>query len=762
MSEGTAPPIFNLESAREILDSLGDAVIYIDCGWRIAYMNAEGERQVGATLEACSGSTLTEAWPAIRNTHFARVCRKSLEEGVFGEAEVECKANQQWFEARCYPREDGLLIQLRECTARKLAQDELRKSHVRLNSMLESIPAGAVLIQGETLTINSNAQAMLGYSKDELRTLNEWFLRTRGDDPEAAIRAREQYEAHKQRGFQQNVIRELITKQGETRIVDTAAFVDEVGEVWLFHDVTERLASEEKFRVLFEQTMEAHVLLNERGIIDANQAAMDMLGCRHRSEILGRMPSDFSPGYQPDGSPSSERRLEINEVVRQKGHGRFEWTHQALDGRLLPCEVTITQVSIAGKPAQLVAWRDLTSQKENESRLRRSADELRRMAMELRLANEKLIEARDAALESAMAKSRFLAMVSHEIRTPLNGVMGMTNLLLRTDLNSEQAEYVRTIQTSGQTLLRVIGDVLDLSKAEAGKLTIVPAPIDLARVISEVVSLFQGQAFEKKLRLELEGIEEPLPVLADAVRFKQILGNLVMNALKFTPTGGVLVRVEKMSVGPDVSVEVSVEDTGIGIANDRLESIFDSFTQEDTSTHRMFGGTGLGLTITRRLVDLMGGTINVDSLVGKGSTFTFKLRFERSEITPIRPTIDRDAVNLRGLKVLVVEDNPVNVLVARRMLEMLHCEVTVAISGESAITAASSKDFDVILMDLHLPDIDGFAVTEAILRDKPTSRIIALTANAMEEDRAACLAAGMVGFLSKPFSPMQLVEVLSG
>ena len=746
--------------SRVLIDTISDDLILVDAEWRITFLNATAEEHLGRTLEDLSGTILWDAWPGVCDTEFELKWRYALNDQTFVHFEAECQVFHLWWDVRCYPMGGGLAIHMVECTARKMAERELRESERRFHSILESIPAGAVLIRDGRVNMNSATQRMLGYSSSEIKTLDDWFLKTRGGDVRAATQARREYEHLMQTGQRKRVTRQFLAKDGSHRIVDVASFSDQLGDIWLLHDLTDRLASEEKFRVLFEQSSEALVLVVDGGIADANQAALEMLGCSAISELVGRQPSEFSPQYQPDGRLSTEKATEVNSTAKRRGHFRFEWVHQSSDGRVLPCEISVTELTIGGKSAQLVAWRDLTIQKESESKLRRSADELRRMTEELQVANECLIEARDAALESARAKSRFLATVSHEIRTPLNGVLGMTSLLLRTALNDEQREYVETIQASGQTLLRVIGDVLDLSKVEAGKLKIEPTDVDLIQVIGEVVSLFQGPAKERGLHLHADTPEGPMHVLADGVRLKQVLGNLIMNAIKFTPKGEVSVELKAKSIDDSFSVWISVRDTGIGIAPDRLDTIFESFTQASNSIQRLFGGTGLGLTITKRLVELMGGRVRVESSVGIGSSFTVSLVLPKATSAPAGAQAAKESPCVKGLRVLLVEDNAVNIMVARRNLDLLGCRVTVATSGEEAIEVARVQDFDVVLMDIQMPGTDGLSATRQIHEFKPELPVVAQTANAFEEDRQACKEAGMVAFVPKPFQPSELIEAL--
>jgi PAS domain S-box-containing protein len=530
-----------------------------------------------------------------------------------------------------------------------------------------------------------------------------------------------------------------------------------VGTFGISRDITlQRLAeealrtSELRYRTLYDASHDAIMILDpERGFQAGNPAAIQLFGCRDEREFTRLTPADVSPEFQPDGALSSVKSDQMIEIAMREGSHYFEWRHRRVDGTEFPATVLLARLELEGRRMLQATVRDITEEKR---------------------AAEALHAAKDAAEAASRAKSTFLANMSHEIRTPLNAVIGMTELVLKTPLSAQQREYLSTVKDSGEALLSVINDILDFSKIEAGKLVLNHVPFDLRESLGDTMKSLAIRAHQRNLELAFHShVHVPRRVVGDYARLRQIVLNLVGNAIKFTEQGEVVLEVNRESLeGPEVVLHLVVSDTGIGIPANKQVDIFGMFEQGDSALTRRYGGTGLGLAIASRLAKLMGGTLWVESQVGTGSRFHFTVKLELAD--PAEPD-DLVLVPscLHGLRVLVVDDTATNRRILGEILRHWYMEPTLAESASQAmellhVAHRAGTPYQLILTDAHMPDIDGFMLTQS-LRQDPTlaaTKVIMLTSGDRPEDTSHCGSLGIAAYLLKPAKQSELLEAIEG
>jgi PAS domain S-box-containing protein len=509
-------------------------------------------------------------------------------------------------------------------------------------------------------------------------------------------------------------------------------------------------SSEERYTLLFGQSPQS-MLVYDRHTLEILAVSDTMIASYgySRDEFYAMTIKDLQPAEQVQmlleylDARDLDGNAEIGSV-RSPHAAR----HQLKDGTIIDVEITSNAVDFDGRECRIAVAHDVTERNKAAS---------------------ELLIARDDAVEASNMKSAFLANVSHEIRTPMNGVLGMNDLLLQTDLTAEQSEFARQVSRSGEQMLVLINDILDISKLEAGHVDLDIADFDLHETVEATCAVPAVTAARTGLELSVRIADDvPRRMRGDARRLHQVLLNMVSNAVKFTANGAVIVSVTASARGDRESlIRVEVADSGIGISAASLQRMFEPFTQADVSTTRKYGGTGLGLAIARELVELMGGTVGAESELGRGSTFWFELVLAAS--------VDADGSQDRGTGaagppvwltsplVLIADDSPINQIVAARALERCGCRAEVVASGGEALAALQARRYDAVLMDCQMPGLDGYEATVELRRREGGTRrtpVIAMTAHAMDGDRQRCLDAGMDDYVTKPMRHDDLTGAL--
>ncbi|MFT5169439.1 MAG: PAS domain S-box-containing protein [Candidatus Omnitrophota bacterium] len=648
-------------------------------------------------------------------------------------------------------------VTVRDITDQKGRVKELNESRDLFQSIFDNTAAAIMLTDANDKIIawNSFTERLLGVKRD--------FLFNKPIDQLYPADAWEKmgWPKIRKRGIKLNIETQIYRRDKSLLDVNLSVSIltddngSETGAIAIIQDISrqkqaeDRLKdSENKMRAILDNSPVAITMTDDQeNIVSWNKFTEQLLGYDRKDLYMQSVKKLYSE--------KEWARIRKMDIRKLGGQHHVETCVLTKMGDEIPVSLSINIINDdEGKVVGSVGiLQDITNQKETQ---------------------EMLVQAKMVAEQASESKSMFLANMSHEVRTPMNGIMGMLDLTLETELTHEQKENLNVAKDSAVSLLGLLNDILDLSKVEAGKIKLEEIEFHLPNVAASVIKSMDVVGKDKGLELEvILGDQVPNLVIGDPVRLRQVIINLVNNALKFTTTGKIILDVDfHKETGNDVTLLFSVIDQGIGIPKDRLESVFEIYSQAEASTTRKYGGTGLGLAICRRLVEMMGGRIWVESELEKGSEFKFHAVFKKVDPTKVRNLLDVGseagvtsesmAKELEGLKILLTEDNLVNQKIAIKMLEKQGWDVTLAEDGQRALDILENNDFDLILMDVQMPVLGGLETTEIIRKNEVSTGkhipIIALTGRAMDGDKKECQDAGMDGYVTKPIDRNELFK----
>jgi len=756
-----------------VTETMVDAVVTIDVQGRILFANAATERMFGYDRQALVGKNIKILMRRDQAGHHDEAIAQYLRTGesaivgVSREA-VAVRADGEEFPIDLSVSEaeiDGRKLftgVMRDITTRQLFEAKAREAEERLADAIEVLPDGFVLydkndrlvlcnskyreiyetsakyiVEGQTFEEIIRAGAAAGQYSDANDDLEAWVA-------ERLRQHRNPSGIVEQRLDSGRWLRIIERKTDDGRIVGFRVDVTELKER---EEALRR--SEDQLRATIEAALDGIIVIDDAGtVLDFNSGAESIFGYT-KADMVGKTMADLiiPDRYRDAHNAGMEHYNRTGEgpILGQ----RVEIEGVRADGVEILCELAVQAVSSSGGNRFIGYIRDIT---------------------EIKAQADALVEAKERAEVANVAKARFLAVISHEIRTPLNGVLGMLNLLQDEELSDVHTDYVRTARESGKALLTIINDILDFAKLEAGKMELEEVVFDIRALIASIRDLLAPRADDNGNAIRIVVDEAVAAIVSgDSGRIRQILLNLVSNAVKFTTNGSITIHVTAAEDEDDKQVvRFAVEDTGIGIPQDRQGDLFGDFTTVDPSYTRKFGGTGLGLAISRELTTLLGGELGFESRENEGSTFWFTVPLQRSREVPgdeTKPAAGSEqTVDLAGTRILLAEDNATNQLVVSDMLERLGCAVDVAGDGHEAVEAFARQEYDIVFMDISMPEMDGVEASRTIRRSEAPGHytpIVALTAFVFSDERSDFLEAGMDDVLPKPLARDQLIGALN-
>ena len=742
------------EYSRSLIEASLDPLVTISLNGKITDMNNAMEIVTGNTREELTGSDFSNYFtePDKAREVYQEVFLKGFVTN-YPLTIKDHKLTDVLFNGSVYKDENniviGAVVVARDITEqKKVEQDLLEYKHLFNENFDFACIANA---DGYFEVVNKSFEKVLGYSEKEL--LNNSFLKyIHPDDVESTLKEIENLSNGKRT---LNFINRYKKKNGDTVLLDWKANFNKItNKIYaIARDITEQKEAEQKLLNSIKEISDYKFALDAATIVDITDNLGNLTYVNQNFEKISQYSADELIGFDHSFINSNYHTKEFmshlwatisngkiwkNEIKNRSKNGDFYWVNSTI----------IPFLNQNGTPNQYVAISiDITAQKKQEQ-------ELTEAKVFAELATSIAEEAQTKAEEAVKSKQQFLSNMSHEIRTPMNAIIGFTKVMFKTELTLKQKEYITAIKMSGDALIVLINDILDLAKVDSGKMTFEQAPFKLSLSIAAMLHLFETKIQEKNLELITEYDPKiPEVLLGDSIRLNQIILNLVSNAVKFTTNGKITVNIRMLHQDDKkVILEFAISDTGIGIPAEKLNTIFENFQQASSGTSRLYGGTGLGLAIVKQLVEAQNGTIHLKSKINEGSTFSFVLTFDKTNAEAILDTeiIELDT-DLKDIKILVVEDMPLNQLLMKTLLDDFGFESDITANGKKAIEKLETKQYDIILMDLQMPEMNGFEATDYIRNTlKSEIPIIALTADVTTVDLAKCKAVGMNDYIAKP------------